>query len=127
MAPWMSSSTGTTWTSGLLLTELYSTATPQPSLIPLVMEKAKETTGRTNYCSGLRIFDCTNHLGKNAGAKAFEVGHRLHKTCTSCPDRITQMGAVDKRQPKERRGLNVPAHPLVKSSRTRESGEPVKE
>ena len=73
-------------------------------LIPVVLETAASKQ-KSKYCSELTVRPCCNHIGKNTGNKAKEVGHRVHKTC-SCPDRTTQAGTVNKTQPKVHVGCN---------------------
>ena len=37
-----------------------------------------------NYCSNMVVRSCVNHLAKNAGKKALEIGKEFHKSCV-CP------------------------------------------
>ena len=83
------------------------------SLVPVVLKTAAGA-GDTNYCKDFKCVKCTNHLGKNGGAQAFKIGHAVHKDC-ACPNRMTQAGTINARQPKLHRGCNTESHPLVKS------------
>ena len=78
----------------------------------MVRDKAVECN-TSHYCGDLKVIPCSNHLAKNCGAKAFEIGHRLHKTC-SCPIKRKLDGDLYKSGQREHRGLNVDSHPLVK-------------
>ena len=82
-------------------------------LIPVVLAAANEKK-KTKYCSQLVVRGCCNHIGKNSGNKAKEVGHRVHKSC-SCPDRLTQAGTINKTQPKQHVGCNNETDPLIKA------------
>eukprot|EP00964_Phaeocystis_antarctica_P064071 scaffold38504_cov111-Phaeocystis_antarctica.AAC.5 len=79
-----------------------------------VRAKAAEAADSSNYCKNLCVRPCTNHLAKNTGAKAFEIGHRLHRTC-SCPIKKTVDQQPFKSGQREHRGVNTDSHPLVKA------------
>ena len=88
-------------------------------LIPVVLQKARKqledqgASAKSNYVN-LVVYACTNHLGKNCGKRAVEIGKRWHTTC-NCADRMTEKGKVNKIQPKMHRGVVNESAPIVKS------------
>jgi len=88
-------------------------------LIPVVIEKARKLAEHRGDCAtacgvNLIVYKCTNHLGKNLGKRAVEIGKKWHTTCT-CRDRITEKGTINKVQPKLHRGVVNESAPVVKS------------
>ena len=64
--------------------------------------------------AGFIGFQCANHLAKNVGKKSYEVGHRLHLTC-SCEVKKKANGEAYAKGARVHRGCNDASHPLVKA------------
>ena len=71
---------------------------------------------RIRRTPNMRVIPCSNHLAKNAGKKAFEVGHRLHLHCKSCPVKLNADGVTPNAKGlRTHRGLNEVSDPQVKA------------
>ena len=71
------------------------------------------TASASRVCASLRVRPCSNHLAKNIGKKAYELGHALHKSC-SCAPVLTKDLQERKDGRRSHRGVNTASHPLVK-------------
>ena len=78
------------------------------------IERKAAEAQKTNYCNNMHPIPCCNHLAKNAGKAAYEIGHRLHRTC-SCSIKQTLDGEDYKSGQREHRGLNEESDAQVKA------------
>ena len=75
---------------------------------------AEWASAHSKVCAAIRPRPCANHLAKNVGKKAAELGAKLHRTC-SCPVKETQEGAPYKTGERLHKGCPNVSHPIVKA------------
>ena len=65
--------------------------------------------------ANLMDYDCGNHLAKNVGNQAYQIGHEWNKAC-DCPIKQKADGSGNyKNDVRDHRGCNTKSHPLVKA------------